>query len=145
MRAVIFDIDGTLADCAHRRAHLVGEKKNWAAFNDTMHLDPVIEPVMEVLRTLQSAGSAIVLCSGREAVFRDVTETWLRKHGVPYKALYMRGVKDYRADPEIKSELLDEIRKDGFDPWLVVDDRQRVVDMWRARGLTCLQCAPGDF
>jgi len=27
----------------------------------------------------------------------------------------------------------------------VIDDRQVVVDFWRAEGLTCLQCAPGDF
>jgi hypothetical protein len=26
-----------------------------------------------------------------------------------------------------------------------VDDRQKVVDMWRAEGLTCFQVAPGDF
>jgi hypothetical protein len=26
-----------------------------------------------------------------------------------------------------------------------VDDRQRVVDMWRSNGLTCLQVAEGNF
>ncbi len=57
----------------------------------------------------------------------------------------MRPEKDYRDDGTIKAELLDKILADGWEPWLVVEDRQRVVDMWRARGLTCLQCAPGDF
>jgi hypothetical protein len=26
-----------------------------------------------------------------------------------------------------------------------VDDRQKVVDFWRANGITCLQCAAGKF
>jgi hypothetical protein len=27
----------------------------------------------------------------------------------------------------------------------VVEDRSRVVKMWRSEGLVCLQCAPGEF
>jgi hypothetical protein len=27
----------------------------------------------------------------------------------------------------------------------VVEDRNRVVEMWRKEGLVCLQCAPGEF
>jgi hypothetical protein len=27
----------------------------------------------------------------------------------------------------------------------VFDDRQKVVNMWRDMGLTCMQVAPGDF
>jgi len=27
----------------------------------------------------------------------------------------------------------------------VVEDRSRVVEMWRGEGLVCLQCAPGEF
>ena len=43
-------------------------------------------------------------------------------------------------------ELLKErIRKDGYEPFLVFDDRQRVVDMWRRNGIQCCQVAPGDY
>ena len=35
------------------------------------------------------------------------------------------------------------INKD--DVFAVFDDRQQVVDMWRANGLTCFQVADGDF
>ena len=31
------------------------------------------------------------------------------------------------------------------DIFMVVDDRQKVVDMWRDLGLTVFQVAPGDF
>lgn len=145
MKAVIFDIDGTLADCDHRREHVVSKPKNWKAFNAAMHLDTPKGDIVELLLTMFDADNKIVLCSGREAVFYDQTQTWLMKHGIPYHALYMRAEKDYREDPIVKSELLDEILADGYEPWIVFDDRSRVVDMWRSRGLTCCQVAPGDF
>ena len=34
---------------------------------------------------------------------------------------------------------------DKNDVLMCVDDRQKVVDMWRSEGLTCFQVAPGDF
>lgn len=30
-------------------------------------------------------------------------------------------------------------------PLYIYDDRQKVVDMWRSKGLTCFQVAPGNF
>jgi hypothetical protein len=37
------------------------------------------------------------------------------------------------------------MRKDGFNPVMAVDDRQQVVDMFRAEGLRVLQVDVGDF
>ena len=34
---------------------------------------------------------------------------------------------------------------DKDDVFAVFDDRQQVVDTWRANGLTCFQVADGDF
>lgn len=148
-RAVIFDIDGTLADCTHRR-HLVDHvhyeatmPKNWPEFKRLATFDPVIEPVLRVLRALWQ-NNHVVLCTGRDDEQREQTREWLSKNRVPYSALYMRANKDYRDDAIVKRELLTQIRE-MYDPWLVVDDRQRVVDMWRQEGLVCLQCAPGNF
>ena len=62
-----------------------------------------------------------------------------------YERLYMRAEQDYRADDIVKSEILDQIIADGFQPDMVFDDRNRVCDMWRERGIRCLQVAPGDF
>ena len=41
--------------------------------------------------------------------------------------------------------MLDDAPFDIDDVYLVVDDRQKVVDMWRNLGLTVFQVAPGDF
>ena len=57
----------------------------------------------------------------------------------------MRADGDNRSDPEVKSDLYDRMILDGFNPILVFEDRASVVEMWRNRGLRCLQCAPGNF
>jgi hypothetical protein len=142
---VIFDIDGTLSDCSARRGHLMGEDKNWAGFNKDMGDDPPNAPVVRLARTLKAAGNAIVLCSGRKDQFRRLTEVWLACHDIPCDRLYMRETWDNRKDSIVKGELLSVILRDGFKPWLVVDDRSLVVKVWREAGLTCLQCAEGDF
>ena len=43
----------------------------------------------------------------------------------------------------LKHEQAREFGKDSV--FMVVDDRQKVVDMWRGLGLTVFQVAPGDF
>lgn len=150
-KTVIVDIDGTVADGTHRQHHLrkpKGEKKNWAAFNSLMHLDTEHHDIIWLVKLLYSNGCKIVFCSGRNEDNRQVTEAWLEeKAGLKpyYEKLYMRPSKDYRDDSIIKRELLQKIREDGYDPFLVIDDRNRVVNMWREEGLRCLQVADGDF
>ncbi len=64
----------------------------------------------------------------------------------PFDAMYLRPEGDDHVDDEkVKAALLNQMHRDGFAPWLVLDDRDAVVAQWRALGLTCLQCAPGDF
>ena len=148
MDCVIFDIDGTLAEFdAPRLGHLVhGETKHWQRFHEEMAVAPLIEPVARLLQKLHAQGEAIVLCSGRPEGWRADTRAWLEAMGIPHDGLYLRGQgEDMLSDPEVKRSALDRIRADAFRPWLVVDDRSSVVAFWRAQGLVCLQCAPGDF
>jgi beta-phosphoglucomutase-like phosphatase (HAD superfamily) len=148
MTCVIFDIDGTLARFdADRLGHLVhGVDKHWDAFHAAMADAPPILPVVRLLRHLRAQGEAIVLCSGRPVGWQAQTERWLRQADIPYDAIYLRQPdEDALPDPVAKARALDRIRADGHAPWLVVDDRSSVVAFWRGAGLTCLQCAPGDF
>jgi hypothetical protein len=60
--------------------------------------------------------------------------------------MYMRKAGDHRPDTTIKLEMLDTIRdRYGGDPLFVVEDRASMVRAWRTAGLTCLQCAEGEF
>jgi uncharacterized HAD superfamily protein len=148
--AIICDIDGTLADATHRLHHIQGEgKKDWDSFFKAMDEDGCHENIHALVSLLYQQ-HAVVFCSGRPEDYRGLTQAWLRQEGFKVGAefdmpLYMRPSGDFRPDYIIKRDLLDQIRADGFDPWLVIEDRASVVKMWRDAGLTCLQCAEGDF
>lgn len=145
MRDIIVDIDGTVADLAHRRGYVAVKPYNWPAFEAGIPFDTPHQHVIDVVNALYDAGWRIVMCSGRGEQSRTVTETWLKENGVKHHALYMRAEGDYRRDDIVKSELLDKIIEDGYNPSFTLDDRDQVVTMWRERGIPCFQVAPGDF
>jgi hypothetical protein len=60
-----------------------------------------------------------------------------------YHELLLRRDDDMRQDAAVKREILQQLDKSKI--LFVVEDRSRVVEMWRSEGLTCLQCAPGEF
>ncbi|MEP3421066.1 MAG: hypothetical protein ABJN35_04980 [Erythrobacter sp.] len=145
-KVVLFDIDGTLADIAHRRPLLEGPSPDWRAFNEAMGDDTPNEPVVSLYKTLwASLEFEVILVTGRNERFRKLTEQWFSWNELPFGRLLMRKDKDNRADHIIKEELLDALLSEGLDIHFTVDDRQQVVDMWRRRGITCLQCDVGDF
>ena len=90
-------------------------------------------------------GKEVILVSGREDKFREQTEAWLLKHKVKYVELIMRLSGDNRNDAIIKQEIYENHIKDKYEIEFVLDDRNRVVDMWRNNGLKCLQVADGNF
>lgn len=140
---VIFDIDGTLADVSERIHHVRRKPKNWAAFFQGMAQDKAIHSMVRLCNILHAAGIRIVLCSGRNEEYRQTTMAWLAQEGVQYHELRLRPDGDYRSDVIVKREMLADIDMEKI--LFVVEDRSRVVEMWRARGLVCLQCAPGEF
>jgi predicted kinase len=142
-QCVIFDIDGTLSDPSHRLHHVRRKPFNWPAFFDAMGEDPVHDPI-RWLSDILGGHVQIIITTGRPETHRVQTEAWLAQHKIGYHTLYMRAADDYRPDYIVKSQILDGIIADGFEVVLVVDDRQSVVDMWRARGLVCLQCRKDD-
>ena len=146
MKTIIFDIDGTLADLNGRENFLHNGKKDWESFNANMDKDLPNTPVVELYRTLYNSKQyELILVSGRQERFRKVTETWLTWHQIPFDTLLMRANTDFRHDCEVKQDILKTLQAQGKEILLAVDDRQSVVDMWRANGITCLQCTKGDY
>ena len=135
-KAIICDIDGTLAHMQDRSPY------DWDKVSD----DVVDKTIKEILRTFYSTSKyAIILTSGRDDVCKQITERWLGKNYIFYDALYMRKHNDNRPDEVIKKEIYDKHIKDKYDVVFVLDDRNKVVKMWRDLGLKCLQVAEGDF
>jgi len=148
--AVIFDIDGTMANLEHRLGYIKDGHKDWDAFFDHMDQDEPIDDVVwffdawtELVRDCH-----VFICTGRPETHRAMTEAWLSRNTNWWDekhVLLMRSAGDHRSDVEVKKEMLEGIRGQGYNIRFAVDDRQRVVDMWRANGVTCLQAAPSDW
>lgn len=148
---IICDLDGTLCNLEHRR-HFAskGEGKNWGEFFRHMSEDtPYLWCVDLLKRMSYGRAHTVVFCSGRPDNYRKETTAWLEQHGLTNLHtdfyLYMRHRQDQRQDNIVKEIILDFELLTRFTPFFMIDDRQQVVDMWRKRGYTCLQCAPGDF
>ena len=134
-KTVIVDIDGTVAT-----------RTNRTPYDYTKVLDDATKPdVIEVVKALWEAGNEIVFVSARDDQCYDDTFEWLRLHCPPFTKLYMRKTGDLRGDGVVKREIYETHIKPYSEVLCVLDDRQRVVDMWRSLGLTCLQVDYGNF
>jgi len=171
-KTVIFDLDGTLAIIEKRRIKAgsptgdkpTQSKMDWDVFfdADNIKLDEPNIPVIKMAQTFHQDGYKIVIFSGRNDRSYEATIDWLVWWDVPFDLLVMRPDKfkdkswpiadgnpatpemRFMPDEILKKKMLD-VFVDKDDVLMTVDDRQKVVDMWRAEGLTCFQVAPGDF
>lgn len=139
--AIIVDIDGTLA-------HLNGR----SPYDPTKYMTDTVDEVVRELTWLYGAQDySIIICSGRDETYRDVTEKWLQYNNIYYDELFMRdaALKNKQGnkleDSLVKKKIYLEQIKPKYDICLVVDDRNRVVEMWRSMGLKVLQVADGAF
>ena len=163
---VIFDLDGTLADIEIRRKKSIkpNGKMDWDIFfhPDNIKYDKPIPAIVSLIQTFEDKGYNTVIFSGRNDRSWNETKLWLKRYEIPYDLLVMRPDKfksksfpvadgnpatsDMRFMPDeiLKKKMLDTF-VDINDVLFVVDDRQKVVDMWRDLGLVVLQPAPGNF
>jgi predicted kinase len=141
---IVCDIDGTLARM---------ESRHWTEFEKCGE-DAVQVFVADILRTYNrdsmnesnSYSAEIILMSGRENKYREITEEWLDEHGIPYNFLVMRPTGDHRKDYIVKKELFEQHIEPEYNVLFALDDRNQVVDMWRNElHIPCLQVYYGDF
>ena len=134
-KAIICDLDGTLA---------ILKRNPFDA--STCEDDELNLPIANVVKSYHDQGHQIILVSGRMDTYKQETLNWLKKHQIPYHALFMRKAKDMRKDAIMKREIYENSIQDKFYVEFVLDDRNQVVDMWRNElGLACLQVNYGDF
>ena len=165
-KTVIFDLDGTLAIIDKRKEHATQSngKINWNEFFNPAHIsfDEPNEPVIKLAQMFKQQGFEILIFSGRNDRMYERTVEWLEWNDVPFDLLVMRPDKfksksfpiadgnpatgDMRFMPDeiLKKKMLDKFVNID-DVLFVVDDRNKVVDMWRDLGLVVLQPAPGNF
>lgn len=138
--AIICDLDGTVALGYHRGVFeyekVGGDIKDFR--------------VCRILENLLKSGryKKVIFLSGRERSCYTESEQWILNNidlnGIDYQLL-LRNVGDYRPDNIIKKEMYENLIEPYYDVQLVLEDRDKVVKMWRDLGLLCCQVYYGEF
>ena len=134
-KAIICDCDGTLC-LLNGRDPFDFE----SAANDLLN-----KPVASLIRMYKNEGHEIIILSAREEQFKSLTENWLKQYSIPYDHIFLREDTDFRSDDIIKKEIYEQKIQSNWNIEVVLDDRNRVVKIWREIGLTCLQVNEGGF
>jgi beta-phosphoglucomutase-like phosphatase (HAD superfamily) len=137
-KAVIWDLDGTLAD-DRARAHYVevakGRARDWKSYFDAIDTDPPIAASMEVLRAMHAAGLRILFLTGRPEYTRAKTVRWLEANGLTeYDALLMRPDGEQRPAGFFKADVVARLRRE-YELVCAFEDRIDVANHLREAGV----------
>lgn len=143
---VICDLDGTVCNAEHRIHY--AQRGEWDQFHALLSADRAYTDVVRILTGWHRAEIQIVFMTGRPERYRPETIDWLMLNALfrPQDyTLLMRPNDDYQSDFVLKAGM---VLNYGFSPertLCVLEDRDRVVTMWRDLGFTCLQPRHGDY
>jgi predicted kinase len=136
---VICDIDGTVA-----------LRNGRSPYDLTKVSEDTFDPRMNgLLCDLMSDGLKVIFVSGRDGTEQCVKDTkhWIQENIGDSNDwdIIFRQDGDHRNDAIVKEEIYEQYIKDKYNVVCVFDDRDRVVKMWRDKGLLCCQVYYGDF
>jgi hypothetical protein len=134
----IVDLDGTTA--------IKHSGRSFHDYNDKVLDDIPNRPVIDVVKGLMTLGRKPVFLSGRMDSCEFATRSWISRYITASNyPLLMRKTGDTRPDYEVKDELFENHVKHEFAINLALDDRNQIVDLWRAKGIPTLQVQDGNF
>lgn len=128
---VLCDLDGTLCNIEHRLHYVRQEPKDWDAFFSAIPGDTPRNEVLGMIEGYALDGYQIVFVSGRPDNYRQPTELWLSQTFPYYVTILMRRAGDHRPDTIVKEEMLRTYFPDQSWIHCVIDDRRRILDMWK--------------
>lgn len=126
-------------------------RPDWDAFFAACVDDAPNWPVISTMMALIRSGADVRIWSGRSSAVMNETIEWLQRYvsddvDLDELQLVMRREGDFTPDEELKAGWLAAMTEyDRRRLVAVFDDRDKVVSMWRARGVACFQVAPGAF
>lgn len=139
--AVIFDMDGTLADVSSIRHHLTKydeTKRTVVKHFNRFHAESVSVPshrhVVNAAQMAHMLGHAVLVVTARKHMWRHHTAWWLAMHEVPSDMLMMRGNEDNRKDYEVKRDMLDTLLK-AYDIVHAWDDNPSIINLWKENNI----------
>lgn len=145
-KAIIVDLDGTLLQSQHAVDFAdVNGNIDWKKWTASTAFATVNMWCADIVRTFAADGYQILFLTARSdsKEFRAITETWLKNNAfdmIPYK-LIMRDEFDKRPDTVIKEEIYNTKIAPYYNVSFAIDDKKKIVDMWRNIGVPALHCA----
>ena len=130
--AIIVDIDGTLAEKVTDR-----EPYDWSR----VHEDAIVEPIRKLICAYHLMHFQIIYLTGRDEAARHNTETWLNKYKCPPGPLLMAPAGSRAKSEIVKTALYHEFVEGKYDVEFSLEDRDKLVKMWRDLGVRCFQVA----
>lgn len=130
-RAVVFDLDGTLASVEWRQHHLEAKPKDWDAFFAGIPRDAPNPEVRELWDSVADDVDRLIV-TGRPERTRADTEAWLAGHAFAPVPLFMRPEGDRRPDHILKRDLYELLVEPYWDVQLAIDDRPSSMSMWHS-------------
>lgn len=134
--AVIFDLDGTIANDMEYEKHHKGKGGKHPKFaQEALEVDP-IEDIVKKMEDAKHKGETVIILTARSAHYRSETKQWLHKNHIPYDALVMRPTDDAeQKDKSLKKELLEEDILPKYDVIKAYDDKKKNVKMFEKHGI----------
>ena len=141
--AVIFDMDGTLANVSSIRHYLKQydkDRKRFIKHFDKFHDESVNVPphshVVNAAQVSKLLGNEVLIVTARKHMWRHHTSWWLAMHNIPSDMLMMRGNLDNRPDYEVKRDMLKTIRQ-AYNVIHAWDDNPSIIKLWTEEGIPC--------
>lgn len=150
MKAMIFDMDGTLADVSSIVHHLnkpLNQMKIEAL--DLYHeLSVDVPPVEKIVKATHSAhdlGYAVLIVTARRQKYMDLTGEFICKNDIYCDVLFMREDDDDSSDYDLKRKILSKIRWMGFDVERAYDDNLEIIKLWKEEGIEVIHVTGYGF
>jgi hypothetical protein len=143
---VVVDIDGVLSDASTRQHFLNNPEgvRDWEGFFGTVGEDRPLNAVPALLHLLDPEVT-VVLVSGRPAWVLERTREWLERHGMRWDRLAVREGDDFMDPAGFKRDVVEDLRAEGCDILLGVDDNDRIVEMFAEQGVPALYVHSGYY
>lgn len=144
-KAILIDLDGTLANCNHRLHYIRSEKKNYKTFSsdEEIEKDMLNSWCSSIISHFKNDHKIIIL-TGRNEYSRRITLEWLVKHDIYIDEMIMRKDGDFRKGEVVKADEIEKL-KEKYDLVFAIDDNIKVAQMMRNMGIVCLQCDENNF
>lgn len=134
-KAVIADMDGTLADVSGIRHFVASKPKNFDAFHAASEFVPANAQALEFVERHHHSGHVILVVTARMEKWRGATVRWLDRHmTVPYDGPFHRQDGDLRPDVQVKRDIHRYLARQ-FDIRAAVDDNPNVIALWSQLGI----------